>query len=117
MFLLIMGRAVGEALSALAVTRSKQQERHFIAFVIGIITLLAAVFFTDLFHPWAYIWMYVGATLRAVLIERSEAAALSTASAHAVPSAVLTASSAGVVDPARASIRRRGALVVPTTRG
>jgi hypothetical protein len=35
-----------------------------VAFVLGAIALCGAVFFVDIYEPWAYFWMYAGAVIR-----------------------------------------------------
>jgi O-antigen ligase len=53
-------------LTALRAARKASDEtaRYLIAFVYGIIGLSGAIFFTPLFHPWLYIWAYIGLTMR-----------------------------------------------------
>jgi O-antigen ligase len=43
---------------------------YLIAFVYGIVGLSVAVFFTQLFTPWLYIWTYSGLMMRMALITR-----------------------------------------------
>ena len=49
-------------LTALRAAKNAADEkaRYLIAFVYGIIALSGAIFFTLLFQPWLYIWVYIG---------------------------------------------------------
>jgi hypothetical protein len=41
-----------------------------LAFIFGMFALLISIVFADLFEPWSYIWLYVGAMMRiAVLVK------------------------------------------------
>jgi O-antigen ligase len=42
--------------------------RYLIAFIYGIIAMSVAVFFSELFKPWLYIWTYSGLTMRMAVI-------------------------------------------------
>lgn len=72
MFLIIMRRGIVSALDAVALA-SDVDRPVFIAFTIGMLSLLVAIFFTNLFRPWPYIWMYFGAVLRGALAVRQTA--------------------------------------------
>ena len=54
---------------------SDETARYLIAFVYGIIALASAIFFTQLFHPWLYIWAYAGLTMRMAAIVAQKAPA------------------------------------------
>jgi O-antigen ligase len=62
-FVMMLRELVLNALRA-AKQASDETARYLIAFVYGIIALSGALFFTQLFHPWIYIWAYVGLTMR-----------------------------------------------------
>jgi hypothetical protein len=42
----------------------EQDRRHLLAFIFGIMALAVAAFFTNIFGPWLYVWIYVGAMMR-----------------------------------------------------
>jgi|SRR5579883_3392192 len=73
MFLLIMRRAIRDALDA-AGEASAALRPLFPACVFGLVILMIGVFFVNLFKPWPYIWLYVGAMLRAALVVREQRA-------------------------------------------
>lgn len=62
-FVMMIRELVVSAIRA-AKTASDETARYLIAFVYGIIGLAGAIFFTPLFHPWLYIWAYIGLTMR-----------------------------------------------------
>jgi O-antigen ligase len=62
-FVMMLRELVLNALRA-AKQASDETARYLIAFVYGIIALSGAIFFTQLFHPWFYIWAYAGLTMR-----------------------------------------------------
>lgn len=78
MFLLIMRGGILSALRAIPFAGERDRPM-FIAFVLGMLALLVAVFFTNLFRPWPYIWMYFGAMLRAALLVQARTAELGAA--------------------------------------
>src|SRR5262249_35944898 len=43
---------------------SDETARYLVAFIYGIIALSVAIVFTQLYHPWIYIWAYIGLTMR-----------------------------------------------------
>jgi O-antigen ligase len=51
-----------------AETAPNETARHLIAFIYGIIGISGAIFFTLIFHPWPYVWAYVGLTMRMAVI-------------------------------------------------
>ncbi len=58
--MLVAGRAIPLA--------SGDERRQLLAFQFGMIAMLVAVFFTLIFKPWPYLWMYMGAMMRVALI-------------------------------------------------
>lgn len=70
MFVLIIRRAMRTVRSALPHS-SGDEQRYLLAFPFAMIAMLVGVFFTLIFKPWPYIWMYVGAMMRAALIVES----------------------------------------------
>ncbi len=65
-FLLIMTSTISTARAAVFKTSGLTQA-YLMAFVIGLIGTLVAIFFVNLFTPWPYIWAYVGISLRLAL--------------------------------------------------
>ena len=72
-FAVIMRRGIVSALAAIPLA-SDRDRPMFVAYVFGMLALLVAIFFTNLFRPWPYIWMYFGAILRGALILQSQTA-------------------------------------------
>ena len=62
-FVMLIRELVLTALRA-AGNATDETGRYLIAFVYGVIALSFAIFFTNLFHPWIYIWAYIGLTMR-----------------------------------------------------
>jgi hypothetical protein len=79
LFVLLMSRIVKVARSVVGFADDETRP-HLLAFVFGMFALLISIVFADLFDPWSYIWLYVGAMMRiAVLVrEKAEEAVLST---------------------------------------
>jgi O-antigen ligase len=73
-FLMLIRELVLTALRA-AKNATEETARYLIAFVYGIIALSGAIFFTLLFHPWPYIWAYIGLTMRMAVIAMQTAPA------------------------------------------
>jgi O-antigen ligase len=48
---------------------------HLLAFMFGMLSLVVAIVFADLFDPWSYIWLYVGMLLRMAVLVRQGAEA------------------------------------------
>jgi hypothetical protein len=71
LFVYIMARIVKVARSVVALA-DEEMRPHVLAFIFGMLSLLISIIFADLFDPWSYIWLYVGAMMRvAVLIRQS----------------------------------------------
>lgn len=51
-----------------AETAPDETARYLIAFIYGIIALSGAIFFTLIFKPWLYVWIYCGLTMRMAII-------------------------------------------------
>lgn len=47
---------------------SEETARYLIAFIYGIVGLSGAVFFSQIFKPWLYVWIYSGLTMRMAVI-------------------------------------------------
>jgi O-antigen ligase len=62
-WLMIMIQTLVVAKRAADVSQGRTQ-RYMIAFLYGVSGLLVAVFFGLLFHPWPYIWIYIGVSMR-----------------------------------------------------
>lgn len=72
LFLYLMGRIVKVARNTVALA-NEEIRPHMLAFIFGMLSLLISIIFADLFDPWSYIWVYVGATLRIAMLVRQEA--------------------------------------------
>ena len=83
-FALIMRRGIVAALQAIPLA-SDRDRPMFVAYVFGMLALVVAIVFANLFRPWPYIWLYFGAILRGALILQSQAAE------RRVPSTLATA--------------------------
>jgi O-antigen ligase/polysaccharide polymerase Wzy-like membrane protein len=71
LFLYLMWRIVSIARGA--VEKADEATRpHVLAFIFGMLALVISIIFADLFDPWSYIWLYVGAAMRiAVLVKEN----------------------------------------------
>jgi O-antigen ligase len=99
-FLLIIRKAMRAVQSALPYS-SGEQQRYLLAFLFAMIAMLVGVFFTLLFKPWPYIWMYVGAMMRASLVVEPVQVARAARAARVE----VQAASAGALAPALMSPR------------
>jgi hypothetical protein len=50
-----------------------QTRPHLLAFTFGMLSLSVAIFFSDVFDPWSYIWLYCGLMLRIAVLVREGA--------------------------------------------
>jgi O-antigen ligase len=66
-YLLVIGQLLITARRA-AEHASDETARYLIAFIYGIVGLSGAVFFSQLFKPWLYIWIYSGLMMRTAVI-------------------------------------------------
>jgi O-antigen ligase len=71
-FVMLIRELVLTALRA-ATNASDEIGTYMIAFVYGVLALSFAIFFTNLFHPWIYIWAYIGLTMRMAVTARQSA--------------------------------------------
>jgi hypothetical protein len=72
LFLYIMWRIVRIARGA--VDRADEATQpHVLAFIFGMLALLISIIFADLYDPWSYIWLYVGAMMRIAVLVRQGA--------------------------------------------
>ncbi|MGH8220969.1 MAG: O-antigen ligase family protein [Steroidobacteraceae bacterium] len=71
-FVLIMRRGIVAALHAIPLA-SERDRPMFVAYVLGMLALLVAIIFANLFRPWPYIWIYFGAMLRGALLVQTRA--------------------------------------------
>lgn len=69
-------RTAREGLRAAIRLASPNAEITLLAFVIGLFSILVAIFFVDLSNPWLFIWAYSGVVMRIAVLQR-QAAALS----------------------------------------
>ncbi len=67
-----MGRIVRTARSVVSLADDETRP-HLVAFVFGMLALLISIVFADLFDPWSYIWLYVGASMRIAVLVREGA--------------------------------------------
>jgi hypothetical protein len=72
LFLLLMWRIVRTARSVVSVADDETRP-HLLAFIFGMFALLISIVFADLFDPWSYIWLYVGAMMRIAVLVRERA--------------------------------------------
>jgi hypothetical protein len=72
LFLYLMSRIVRIAKSAVSLADDDTRP-HVLAFVFGMLALLISIIFADLFDPWSYIWLYVGAMMRIAVLVRQAA--------------------------------------------
>jgi O-antigen ligase len=63
LIVLILARSVINAMHAVPAA-NQEAGTQLLAFVFGIMSVAVAIFFVDMWRPWAYIWLYVGAILR-----------------------------------------------------
>src|SRR6187549_2188016 len=76
----LVGLFFGSYLLFAAISRARRASLHapsqyrgqLIAFVLGTIGVVTAVFFVDLHKPWFYFWMYAGVAMRLVLVAEKE---------------------------------------------
>jgi O-antigen ligase len=92
-FLVILYQAVRTARRA-AVVATPELRPYMIALVFGIVALLVNLLFTNLTRPWAYVWLYIGLSMKLA----TEILASSAPDANAP----LRASPAGVISHVRA---------------
>jgi hypothetical protein len=72
----LVGLFFGSYLLFAAISRARRASLHapsqyrgqLIAFVLGTVGVVTAVFFVDLHKPWFYFWMYAGVAIRLVLL-------------------------------------------------
>ncbi len=69
-------------------TASDELARYLIAFIYGTIALSGAIFFTLIFKPWLYIWIYTGLSMRMAIITAQSALPQGNAR-HPVPPALM----------------------------
>lgn len=70
LFVYLMSRIIKTARSVVSLA-DEETRPHVLAFVFGMLALVISIVFADLFDPWSYIWLYVGAMMRiAVLVKQ-----------------------------------------------
>lgn len=74
LFLALMWRIVRTARNVVALA-DEDTRPHVLAFIFGMFSLLISIVFADLFDPWSYIWLYVGAMMRIAVLVREGAEA------------------------------------------
>jgi hypothetical protein len=72
LFVYLMTRIVNTARSVVWLA-DEDTRPHILAFVFGILALVISIVFADLFDPWSYIWLYVGAMMRIAVLVRESA--------------------------------------------
>jgi O-antigen ligase len=104
-YLMLIGQLLSTARRAAEIA-SDEAARYLIAFVFGIIGVSVAMFFTQLFKPWIYIWIYIGVTMRmaVIAIETAQANSLNEhRGAAQIGSAPATVRRAGVARASRSA--------------
>jgi O-antigen ligase len=71
-FVFLLRQVVLTARAAVPVADDKDR-RHLLAFIFGIMSLAVAAFFTNIFGPWLYVWIYIGAIMR-IAVQATESA-------------------------------------------
>jgi hypothetical protein len=72
LFVYLMARLVNTARSVVGLA-DEQTRPLVLAFVFGMLALAISIVFADLFEPWSYIWLYVGAMMRIAVLVRAGA--------------------------------------------
>jgi hypothetical protein len=72
LFVYLMTRIVSTARSVVGLA-DEETRPHVLAFVFGMLALVISIVFADLFDPWSYIWLYVGAMMRIAVLVRESA--------------------------------------------
>ena len=70
LFVYLMVRLVNTARSVVPLA-DEQTRPLMLAFVFGMLSLAISIVFADLFEPWSYIWLYVGAMMRIAVLVRT----------------------------------------------
>jgi O-antigen ligase len=74
LFIYLMTRIVRFARAAVPET-DEQTRPLMLAFIFGMLSLVVAIVFSDLWDPWSYIWLIVGATMRIAVLAQQPAQA------------------------------------------
>ena len=69
LFVYIMARIVKAARGIVSMA-DEETRPHVLGFIFGMLALLVSIIFADLFDPWSYIWLYVGAMMRIAVLVR-----------------------------------------------
>jgi O-antigen ligase len=69
-FVFLLRQVVMTARAAVPVAE-EEDRRHLLACIFGMLALAVAAFFTNIFGPWLYIWIYIGAAMR-IAVQASE---------------------------------------------
>jgi O-antigen ligase len=69
-FVFLLRQVVLTARAAVPAAETEDR-RHLIALVFGMLALAVAAFFTNIFGPWLYVWIYIGAVMR-IAVQASE---------------------------------------------
>jgi hypothetical protein len=72
LFLYIMWRIVSIARGVVGMA-DEETRPHVLAFIFGMMALVISIIFADLFDPWSYIWLYVGAMMRIAVLVKGRA--------------------------------------------
>ncbi len=87
LFVLLLWAIFKTAKRAVAVA-PPESRRELIVFVIGFLSLMAAVTFVNLYKPWFFVWAYAGLMMR-VAVEMLKHSAQPRSSPHLVPTAYI----------------------------
>jgi O-antigen ligase len=72
LFVYLVSRVIRIARGVVPLT-DEETRPHLLAFVFGMLSLAVAIIFSDLWDPWSYIWLYVGAMMRIAVLVRDGA--------------------------------------------
>jgi hypothetical protein len=72
LFIALMWRIIRTARNVVSLADDETRP-HILAFIFGMFALLISIVFADLFDPWSYIWLYVGAMMRIAVLVREGA--------------------------------------------
>jgi hypothetical protein len=71
-FILLLRQVVLTARAAVPVAEDEDR-KQLLAFVFGLLAFAIAAFFTNIYGPWLYLWIYIGAVMR-IAVAATEAA-------------------------------------------
>jgi O-antigen ligase len=63
-FVFLLRQVMVTARAAVPAAEDEQDRKQLLAFVFGIVAFSIAAFFTNIYGPWLYLWIYIGAVMR-----------------------------------------------------